>query len=136
MSQTSTEQQAATIRKGLAELAATRARILIGKGRVVDAVDAMKDIAQQYTELLDILLHDPTNTPIEFCGFPRRLCEILQGHDYKTIGDLHADWPGRLLSKPNLEVYGHYMVGRALTKFGLLPAFRPTEYADMPKEKK
>ena len=129
MALTDKEHQAKLVRHSLADIASTRVKVLVSSGRVSEAIRAVEDIAQQHHELMDSLFNDPSATPVEFCGLPRRLTEILQTHDYMTIGDILRDWPGKLLSRSNVEVHGHYLVGRMLAKFSLLDPFKPNDYA-------
>ena len=128
MALTDKEHQARLVRHSLAEIAGTRVKMLVANGRVAEAIRAVEDIAGQHEELMESLFNDPSTTPVEFCGLPRRLTEILQTHDYMTIGDLLRDWPGKLLSLTNVEIVGHYLIGRMLAKFNLIASFKASDY--------
>lgn len=102
------------------ERAWKQAEILNKRGLTEKVLRVLLKARSSRRKAANLVRDDPRNVPIQFCRFDQQLMDVLETNDYENVGQLLADWPGRLLTIPGIGTEKHLQIWTALVDLGLL----------------
>ncbi len=108
------------VKEDIAEVACARLSMILRQGMYIAAEEHIREISQQYNDVVHAVYNDPSQIPIDYTRLPPEWIEILEEHGYATLGDLKADWPCKILNRPRIDREIHHAVWLVLMQSGLL----------------